>query len=362
MQDIKSKFFFVSFLVLIFSIFVLVLYMIFPFWKPVVLALISAIVFHPIFRFLKKILISDFLAALFTILIVAFAVILPLGIALFIGSQELLKLLGVLNQKIKNGELDLTISQWKQKLYIYIYQLQIKYPLLSEVLKEENIKSWIVNLTKVVSSYITTTTRSLFIWVGGTIFGTFVYLLTLFFSLYQGSKAINKLKKVIPLEEKDKEEIFDTIRKSTTGVIYGTAGTAVIQSLIAFGLYIYYGLSYPFLWALLTALFAFIPPFGSGFVWFPVTIYVLLAVNLTKGIVGLAVGFLIISSIDNFVRPLIMKDKIELPYIFLFFSILGGLVAFGFAGLFIGPTIFALFLTLLRIYEEKILRIKGEKI
>jgi len=164
------------------------------------------------------------------------------------------------------------------------------------------------------------------------------------------------------LEEKDKEEIFDTIRKSTTGVIYGTAGTAVIQSLIAFGLYIYYGLSYPFLWALLTALFAFIPPFGSGFVWFPVTIYVLLAVNLTKGIVGLAVGFLIISSIDNFVRPLIMKDKIELPYIFLFFSILGGLVAFGFAGLFIGPTIFALFLTLLRIYEEKILRIKGEKI
>ena len=358
MQDVKNKFFFISFLILIFSIFVLVLYMLLPFWKPVVLALISAIVFYPIFKFFKKFLISDFLTALFTILIVIIAVILPLGVALFIGSQEFLKLLTVLNQKIKSGELDLTISQWKQKLYIYLYQLQIKYPLLSEVLNEENIKTWIVNITKFISSQITTTTRSIFFWIGGTIFGTFVYLITLFFSLYQGKKAIRKLNMIIPLEEEDKEEIFETIKNSTTGVIYGTAGTAVMQSLIAFGLYLYYGIGYPFLWALLTALFAFIPPFGSGYVWFPITVYVLFAVSFTKGLVGLAVGFLIISSMDNIVRPLIMKDKIELPYIFLFFSILGGLVAFGFAGLFIGPTIFALFLTLLKIYEEKISNIK----
>jgi predicted PurR-regulated permease PerM len=360
MQDIRSKFFFVSFLILIFSIFVLVLYMLLPFWKPIVLALISAIVFYPIFKFIKKFLISDFLAALTTILIVAIAVILPLGIAFFIGSQEFLKLLTVLNQKIKSGELDLTISQWKQNFYIFLYQLQVKYPLLSEVLKGENIKTWLVNITKFLSSEITKTTRSVFFWIGGTIFGTFVYLLTLFFGLYQGETAIKKLKKVIPLEDQDKEEIFETIKNSTMGVIYGTAGTAVIQSLIAFGLYLYYGLSYPFLWALLTALFAFIPPFGSGYIWFPITVYVLFAVSFTKGLVGLLVGFLIISSMDNIVRPLIMKDKIELPYIFLFFSILGGLVAFGFAGLFIGPTIFALFLTLIKIYEEKISNIKNQ--
>jgi len=358
MQDIKEKFFFVSFLILVFSIFLLVLYMIFPFWKPVVLALISAIVFYPIFKFLKRFIFSEFFAALLTILIVIIAVIFPLGIAAFVGSQELLKLLTVLNQKIKSGELDLTISEWKQKLYIYLYQLQVKYPLLGEVLKEDNIKSWIIAITKFVSSEITNTTRSIFFWIGGTIFGTFVYLLTLFFSLYQGSQAIKKVKRIIPLEEKDKEEIFETIKNSTTGVIYGTAGTAVMQSLIALGLYIYYGLSYPFLWALLTALFAFIPPFGSGYIWFPITVYMLIAGNFTKGLIGLAVGFLIISSMDNIVRPLIMKDKIEMPYIFLFFSILGGLVAFGFAGLFIGPTIFALFLTLLKIYEEKISKFK----
>jgi predicted PurR-regulated permease PerM len=177
--------------------------------------------------------------------------------------------------------------------------------------------------------------------------------MTLFFALYQGEKALYHVKKIIPLEEKDKEEIFDTLYHSIRGVIYGTVGTAVLQAFTALGLYIYYGLSYPFLWAIATAFFAFIPPFGTAYIWLPVTIYVMVKVNLTKGLIGLIYGVLIIASVDNIVRPLLMKEKIELPYIFLFFSVMGGLFVFGFTGLFLGPTIFALFITLIKIYERK---------
>ena len=67
-------------------------------------------------------------------------------------------------------------------------------------------------------------------------------------------------------------------------------------------------------------------------------------------------GFLVISTIDNFVRPLVMKEKIELPYIVLFFSVMGGIVTFGFTGIFLGPTIFALFITLIKLYEEKFVK------
>lgn len=350
-----ERFFNFSFIVLILFIFLLVVYIVLPFWQPITLALISAVVFYPLFKVLRKVLFSDFLASAATLILIFLVVILPLTFAGIVLGQEISKLVLNLNQYYQSGKLELLIEELKNRLYLYLYKFQAQYPFLEDWLREENIKGFIKHIYTYLSVHLTSLTKILVLWVGNFTFSLFIYLLTLFFALYRGKVALNHLKRIMPLQEEDKREILLTIYNAITGVIYGTVGTAIIQSFIAFGLYIFYGLSYPFLWAILTAFFAFIPPFGTGFVWFPITLYELLFVDTAKGLIGLAVGFLIISSIDNFVRPLIMSEKIELSYIFLFFSVIGGLVNFGFAGLFLGPTIFALFITLIKLYEAKFL-------
>jgi len=356
MEGFRKKLFTYGFLATILTIFGLVLYMLLPFWQPITLALISAVVFYPLHKFFKKLFFSNLVASFLSLLTVVSLVVVPFTVAFAILSQELVKLISNLQQFINKGGLDLLVNEIQSKLYIYLYKLQAKYPAIGEFLNEQNLKGWLQHLYANFSGWIAKFTKEFVFWFGNALFELFIYLLTLFFAFYQGKKAVNHLKRLFPLEDKDKEEIFQTVYNAITGVIYGTVGTAIVQSLIALGLYIYYGLPYPFLWALITALFAFIPPFGTGYVWFPITVYELLLVDKTKGLIGLAVGLLIISSIDNFVRPLVMKEKIELPYAVLFFSVIGGLLAFGFTGLFLGPTVFALFITLLRIYEEKFSR------
>ncbi|RTZ70804.1 MAG: hypothetical protein DSZ30_00150 [Aquificaceae bacterium] len=356
MENFRKRFFVFSFIGLIIATTFLVLYMLLPFWKPVTLALISAVVFYPLQSFFEKLFRSTLVATFFSLITVFAVVIVPSAVAVVIFGQELTKLIQYLNQYYQSGKLQLLVEDLRGWLYIYLYKFQEHYPFLGEILKEENLKELLTKTYTNVSLFFTHLTKSAVFWVGSAILGIFVYLITLFFALYQGRKALNHAKNLIPLEEKDKEEILSTLYNAVTAVIYGTAGTAVVQALVAFAVYLYYEIPYPFLWATLTALSAFIPPFGSGYIWFPIAIYELFFVDLIKGLVGLGVGIFVISSIDNFVRPLVMKEKIELPYIVLFFSVMGGIFTFGFTGIFLGPTIFALFITLIKLYEEKFVK------
>ncbi len=356
METFRRHFFVYSFLGFVFLILLVVLAMVKPFWQPITLALISSVVFFPFKKILKKILFSDFLASLITIVFIFGLVIIPFIISAFVLGQEILKLTEALNAFLKSGNLNLFLEDLRSKLLFILYKYQIKYPFLQNFLTEKKLTEFVVNLYSYITSSLTVLTKQAIYWMVNFAFGLFIYLLTLFFSLYQGEKALVHLKRILPLEERDKEEIFQTLNHAIRGVIYGTVGTAVLQALFALALYLYYALPYPFLWALATALFAFIPPFGTAYIWFPLTIFVILKVNIVKGLLGLTYGVLVIASIDNIVRPLLMKEKIELPYIFLFFSVIGGLITFGFTGLFLGPTIFALFITLIKLYERKFAR------
>jgi predicted PurR-regulated permease PerM len=293
------------------------------------------------------------LASVFTILLVFLIVIVPLLLSIAVLSQEVLKLSESLKNYFQNGNLNLLIEDIRNKLMFLIYKYQLKYPFLQSILTEENIKKFLIEAYTYITSSLTEWTKIAIIQTVNFVFGLFIYLMTLFFALYSGDRALVHFKRILPLEEKDKEEVFDTLYRAITGVIYGTVGTAVLQAFCALALYIYYGLPYPFLWALATALFSFIPPLGTAYVWLPVTLYVFLKVSAVKAVTGLIYALLVIASVDNLVRPFFMKEKIELPYVLLFFSVIGGLLTFGFAGLFLGPTIFALFLTLIKLYEEK---------
>jgi predicted PurR-regulated permease PerM len=106
---------------------------------------------------------------------------------------------------------------------------------------------------------------------------------------------------------------------------------------------------------MLTALLALFPLGGAAAVWAPCCVYLFLTSHTVKGILLLVWGLAVVSSVDNFLKPLLIGGKAALPTLFVFLSILGGIKAYGFLGIFLGPVLLAVFAALVNIYRQEYL-------
>jgi len=180
-----------------------------------------------------------------------------------------------------------------------------------------------------------------------------VMMVTLFFLLKDGPQLYQGLYELIPLTDAHKQKFFTRLDLTTMAVVQGLVVTAIVQGLLAGAAYWILGVPSPLVLTAFTALFSFIPLGGTALVWVPVTIYLFWVGPIWKGIVLLAWGAGIVSTIDQVIKPLLIGHGAQLPTLFLFFSILGGLAAYGFIGLLLGPILLAILVTALQIYREE---------
>lgn len=136
-----------------------------------------------------------------------------------------------------------------------------------------------------------------------------------------------------------------------TGVVYGILGTALAQGLLAAIGFAIAGVPGASLLGLAT-FFLSIVPFGPPLLWIPAAIWL-----FYHGAVGWAVflvlwGFIVVSGVDNVIKPLIISRGSNLPFVLVFLGVLGGIVAFGFLGVFLGPTLLAVGYRLLLEWSE----------
>lgn len=124
------------------------------------------------------------------------------------------------------------------------------------------------------------------------------------------------------------------------GVVYGILGTAMAQGLIAWIGFTIAGVPAAVLLGLMTFLISVIP-MGPPLIWIPVSIWVFQNQSVEMGVFMLVWGALGISSIDNFIRPLIISQGNKMPFVLIFMGVLGGGLAFGLIGIFLGPTLLA---------------------
>jgi predicted PurR-regulated permease PerM len=128
---------------------------------------------------------------------------------------------------------------------------------------------------------------------------------------------------------------------------------AVTQGVLGgFGYWAIGGLQFSVFLGFLTAVASFLPPFGAAFVWAPAGVYLLLTGSVLRGILMLLWGLLAVSMVDNVIRPLFIGGRARLPTFLLLFTILGGMTAYGFLGVFLAPVILAALLSFLDIYQE----------
>lgn len=181
-----------------------------------------------------------------------------------------------------------------------------------------------------------------------------IALLSVFFIYRDGRQIVREVSWALHQIMGERIEAYIATAGSTIkAVVYGLVLTAIAQGAVAGLGYGLVGLSSPVLLGLITMLFAMIP-FGAPLVWGSAGLWLLLQGQSVAGIELLVWGAALVSTVDNFVRPLVICSNTRIPFLLVFFGVLGGLTAFGFIGLFLGPVILAVVLAIWREWLDQL--------
>lgn len=177
-------------------------------------------------------------------------------------------------------------------------------------------------------------------------------LLTLFFLYAGGEQLLADTRRVLRgLLDARSDDYLQAVGETTRAVVYGIFLTALVQGAVAGVGYWAVGLGAPLFLVAVTVVFALIP-FGTPLVWGGLSVW-LLAMDRPGAALGLFLyGALVVSWVDNLVRPLVISSATRMPFLLVLFGVLGGVAAFGLIGLFIGPVVLAVLMALWREWVE----------
>jgi predicted PurR-regulated permease PerM len=179
-----------------------------------------------------------------------------------------------------------------------------------------------------------------------------ITLVTFFFFLRHGAGWIQKLQGGLPIETEHSRGLIEIAGQTINAVFRGVLLTAAAQGCLAGLGYWVAGAQTPILLGIATFVASMIPFFGAAGIWVPTCIVIYLSGH-TWAAIGLAVwGTLVVSLVDNFLKPYLIGREMKLPVLWLFLAIIGGLKLFGFLGVIVGPAALALAFACYRIYTE----------
>ncbi len=182
--------------------------------------------------------------------------------------------------------------------------------------------------------------------------GVFIMFFVMYYAFRDGEVFLGHVKQILPLEPSLKEKLFIEVRNVTQGVLYGQVMTAVIQGSAATLGFIIFGVGNWVFWGAIMIVLAFLPVFGTPLIWVPAAVDKMLAGDMFEGIGLLVYGVLIVTNIDNLVRPKLVSERSKVHPVLVMVGVLGGLKMVGFSGMLVGPLVLALLVALIKFWEE----------
>jgi predicted PurR-regulated permease PerM len=214
------------------------------------------------------------------------------------------------------------------------------------------VQAWLVEGGKRLFEQLASFGGVAFLGAVGTVLAFTVMLFILFFIIRDG-RAIARLgAALVPLEAERREELALRLADVTRAVVRGTALTSMVQGLLLGIGFAIVGLPAPVVFGVMAAVLSVVPFGGTALVWVPALIFMLVQGQYGQAI-GVAVVGVIVSSVDNFLKPILISGRSPLPTLAVFIGVLGGLAAFGLIGLFLGPIVIALVLALIGFAREQ---------
>lgn len=187
---------------------------------------------------------------------------------------------------------------------------------------------------------------------GSILFHTAMMLIAFYFLLLQGDQLVGWIDDLSPLRQGQTRELLAEFKRVSYAVILSTILTACVQAIAALVGYLIAQVPNPLFFTAITFVVAFIPAIGAGSVCLLVALLVLLTGHPYAAAFLAIWGLTVVALVDNLIKPLLIKAGMQMNGAVVFFSLIGGLAAFGAVGLLVGPLIVALLLSLLRMYQR----------
>jgi len=215
------------------------------------------------------------------------------------------------------------------------------------------IRGYVVEGSRAVLQSLASLGGKVFLGAFGAVFGFVLMVFLLFFFIRDGVTMWTTIRELIPMSRQQKNKLFDHLAAVTRALVYGTGLTALIQGALVGIAFLIVGLPSALVFGVIAALAALLPFGGTALVWIPAAIVLAAQGRWGATIFMVLWGALLVSLVDNIVRPMLVSGRAPVGTLTVFVGVLGGIAAFGAIGLFLGPVVLALIIALLQFAIEQ---------
>jgi len=318
-------------------------YVMAPFFFAIFWAVLIAGIFAPLYKRLNKKFKSSNLCASLTMAVVLLCLILPVGLLidlLVVESLDIYKTFDTNSAKWINTLTETFNSLSRHKIFSSLH-LNHAFVLTKS---QEALKAFTDFVVKNISEF-TQNTIIFFIQFA-------VMLYSLFFFLRDGSHLLNTISHYVPVDKRHFNTFIDHFMNTSKASLKFTFVIGGIQGVLGGLIFYITGIDRALIWGVLMMAFSIVPAVGSSIIWLPAGIIMLAMGNIWQGVTILVFCSVVISSVDNLLRPALMGRDVEMHALLIFLSTLGGIAVFGFSGFILGPVIASLFLASWELFLE----------
>lgn len=344
-KKLGNLFFFISFLLFLFFGYLIIS----PFIGLITISVLLVAIFYPVHLKVLKVFKNSILSSLISTLIILTTLLLPFSLILFFLTKEIIQLYPLITEYITNP--DLLVEKLKEIPYLYILYIKLQEFYFENL--NNNFHDSVINYTKYLTGIMFNFAKSFVSNVVLIFMAVFIMALNIFFLFKDGHKLYNLIYTIIPLEVEEKDYLFKNSYFAVQAVILGSLFVAIAQSVASLIGFLVAGVEYSLVLAFLTFFAAFIPFGGASLIWIPVAIYLTVSKSILVGILFTLYGTFVISTVDNIIRPIVVGNRIDIHPMIMFFAIIGGLITFGFLGIFIAPIVVALINAFVLLYKKR---------
>jgi len=336
-----------AFIYLLLLLFVALLFLFKPFLMPIILATVLAVLFYPLYSTLLKVTrnrpyIASFLS---TFSMTAFLFV-PATLMASLVTHQLIGMVSSINNFIEQDALNKQVDQWSGYFQNLLGQVEQTFQI------QVNLRGMATNAVKNLAVYVYQYSPSVVTQTFSFFLQAFIMLVVVFFLFVEGKKLYREFILISPLKDEHENELAAEMKGMIYAVVYGSFFTALVQCFLATLAFYFLGVPGFLVWGALTFLLAFVPIVGAAGVWIPATLILFISGHTTQAIILALYGTLIISGIDNVLKPLLIRGRSNLHPVILFLAIMGGLQWVGPLGILLGPVLVAVFLAALKIYKK----------
>jgi predicted PurR-regulated permease PerM len=308
------------------------------FFKAIFWAAVLAMMFRPLHQKLLEVMPNrPALSALMTTLAVIVAVLIPVSLTALAVAQEAANLAS----DLEAGEIDTAATLlWLEQRVPFLSGLLDRFEIDVDRIQEGVSAAAIASGRWIAGNAVTIGQNTLQFFLH-----LFVMLYLLFFFIMEGKAILLAIARVLPLDLDLQENLRARFANVARATLKGTFLISAIQGFIGGIVFWALGIRAAVLWGVVMALFALIPAVGPPIIWLPAAIVLIASGQLTKGLIMIVVGAIVIGLVDNLLRPVLVGRDARLPDYIILLTTLGGIAVFGLSGVLIGPIIAALFFT-----------------